>query len=345
MPRLVGPTAPHRGEGRGSSHSRRDASGNKTIKEKNKEKRERARDSSNSNNLSSKTSRENLSSRNNSSEKLSSKTSRENLVKKDSKNSSTTANASFSAKQSSSSSTAPNDASWTPPLWLTKVKPPHRTRNLTIPIPPVPADTRKAIQKYIEKQQPPYHKQQAQMQLLQNKLKGQKEKAKLAQKKLDKLEESKAERIQEIKVMSQEELEAKFQTIQEELEKEHAAAAKAHEEEWKQNTEKEAKAAKRQYKKEQAELAEKDREAHQQKVQEELELQAKQAKAKDDDDDKDLLPSQKLEREHAKVKEKLDGLKETKKEIVWLLKQVINAEKKRKAPEPHMPPKKKQIKL
>ena len=68
-----------------------------------------------------------------------------------------------------------------------------------------------------------------------------------------------------------------------------------------------------------------------------------------DDDKKDLLPSQKLEQGYAKLKDTLDQLKDTKSEMVWLLKQVIKAEKKRKDPDTGAPllepPKKKQLNL
>ena len=62
----------------------------------------------------------------------------------------------------------------------------------------------------------------------------------------------------------------------------------------------------------------------------------------EDEEKKDskILPSEILEREHKKIVEELDSLKETKKEMVWLLKQVINAENKRKAAETAVPKKK-----
>lgn len=253
-------------------------------------------------------------------------------------------------------------ATWTPPLWLTKEKHPPRPRSLTIPIPPVQLATKKAIQKQIAAQQPPYFKQQAHVQQLQNKLKGHKEKVKNAQQKLGKLEESRAERIQEIKVLREEELETKLRKISEEMHKDHDVVLKEQEEEWQQQTEKEMKAAKRQFKKEQAEMDELERESHKQHMEEEqqkkdqgkIEQKASvedgevdddqdPAEEGEDADNKDLLPSQELDKDHKKVKENLDNLKETKKEMVWLLKQVINAEKKRKASETIIP-KKKEIK-
>lgn len=368
MPRLVsgerGPVSQGRGEGKVSSRVR-DISGGSgrggSIKDRSsKEKSMNSSVSSGSikssvlNNKSSSGGSANLISRNSKENLIGTgkKGSREHLDRKDSKDNNNSTgnsitdkhNASFSSKNSG------NDAAWTPPLWITKEKHPHRSRNLNFPIPPVPGTTRKAIQKYIEKQQPPYRKQEAQIQLLQNKLKGHKEKVKHAQQKLQKLEESKAERIQEIRVLREEAMEVALLKVQQEIKQEHEAAAKQREEEWKQNTEREIKAAKRQFKKEQTEMDEKERELYNKKIEEEKKALQRKPSVEDgevdDDDEKNLLPSQQLERELGKSKDRLDQLKDTKSEMVWLLKQVIKTEKKRKATDALVdPPQKKQIKL
>ena len=247
------------------------------------------------------------------------------------------------------------DASWTPPLWLTKEKHQPRARSMTIPIPPVPAATRKAIIKFLNKQQPPYYKQQAQAQQLQNKLKAQQEKVKNAQQKLDKLEETKAEKIMEIRVLSGEEIEASLKKIEEDATKEHEAQLKEKEEEWQQQTEKEMKAAKRQFKKDQAEMDEQERESHKQMFEEEQKKKAQQEIERkesiedgevddtEESGDPDLTPSQRLEKKLKEATDHLEGLKETKKEMVWLLRQVITAEKKRKASESSIPKKKQKL--
>ena len=141
------------------------------------------------------------------------------------------------------------------------------------------------------------------------------------------------------------------------MHKEHDIVLKEQEEEWQQETEKELKAAKRQFKKDQEEMDELERESHKQHIEEELQRKQEERKQSqnvedgevDDskeggDREKDLTPSQKLQQDYRKIQENLDNLKETKKEMVWLLKQVINAEKKRKASETAIP-KKKQLKL
>lgn len=290
-----------------------------------------------------------------------------NLAPSTSQTTSTNSNTAAGISVAAKSNDAPpssNDASWTPPLWLQKGKHAPRPRSLAIPIPPVPLATRKAIQKAIARQRPAHYKQQTQMQQLQIKLQGQTEKLEYVQQRLQELEESKVERIQEIKVSREEEMEAALQKIKDDLEKDHAKRVKEQEEEWKETTERELKAAKRQFKKDQAELEESELETEKQKLEEaaqqqqkkeqELELQRKgsiedgelegddgaEEVAKDDAESKPMLESEKLEREHNKVKEKLDNLKETKKEMVWLLKQVINAENKRKVSEASVPKKK-----
>ena len=106
----------------------------------------------------------------------------------------------------------------------------------------------------------------------------------------------------------------------------------------------------------QAEMDELERESHKQHLEEENqqkkaqqeELQqkvsVKDGEVKDaekgKETGKDVLPSKKLELEYKTIKENLDGLKETKKEMVWLLRQVITEEKKRKAAESTIPKKK-----
>jgi hypothetical protein len=244
-----------------------------------------------------------------------------------------------------SSNTNPvnTDISWTPPLWLTKGKNHARPRSLVVPIPPVPLDTMKAIQKYITKQQPPFFQKQAQINQIQVKLQNQKEKAKNAQQKLDRLEEDKAERLQEIKVLREEEIEESLNKIEEDMRREHAAQLREQEEEWEKETAKELKDAKKKFQKEQAEEEQKVIELHIQKFEEDQKKKDEEEKIKagtGDGDDDDLLPSQKLKKEFKAVKSKLDNLKETKKEMVWLLKQVINAENKRKAAETAIPKKK-----
>ena len=217
---------------------------------------------------------------------------------------------------------------------------------MVIPIPPVPPATRKAIVKAIKAERPPHYKQQAQITLLQNKLKGQKERVSNAQSRLDRLEENKAEKLQEIKVIQEEEMEEALKKIKDDMEKEHEEALKVQEEEWKQNTEREMKAAKRQFKKEQAEIEEKELESYKQKVEEEKKkaqpekLEKKKASSEDgevevgeteedaeEDAEDDASPTEKLEKEHKNLKDKLETLTETKKEMGWLLKQVIQAGK------------------
>ena len=86
-------------------------------------------------------------------------------------------------------------------------------------------------------------------------------------------------------------------------------------------------------------LDELERESHKLKFEEEKQKELKRQGSVEDGEvegggaDKDLLPSQKMENELKQKTEKLDALKETKKEMVWLLKQVIKAETKRKASE------------
>jgi len=217
---------------------------------------------------------------------------------------------------------------------------------MVIPIPPVPPATRKAIVKAIKAERPPHYKQQAQITLLQNKLKGQKERVSNAQSRLDRLEENKAEKLQEIKVIQEEEMEEALKKIKDDMEKEHEEALKVQEEEWKQNTEREMKAAKRQFKKEQAEIEEKELESYKQKVEEEKKkaqpekLEKKKASSEDgevevgeteedaeEDAEDDASPTEKLEKEHKNLKDTLETLTETKKEMGWLLKQVIQAGK------------------
>ena len=236
-------------------------------------------------------------------------------------------------------------ASWSPPLWLlTKDKHPQRARSLMIPIPPVPPTTKKAIQKYIAKQQPPYYKQQAHINQLQAKIFHQQEKAKHARHRLDRLEEDKAERLQEMKVRQEEEIEESLKKISSMVTKEHIAVQQQKEEEWKKETEARLQLAKKQFRQEQAAEEEKEMALHKQKFEEKQKKEEEEELAKKlDENDKDLPKSKKLEQEHAKVKAKLDNLKETKKEMVWLLKQVINAENKRKAAESVIP--KKKVKL
>lgn len=244
---------------------------------------------------------------------------------------------------SSAASNSGGGASWTPPLWLTKQKRVPQARSLTIPIPPVPIETRKAIQKHIAKQQPPYFKQQAQINQLHAKLLTQQEKVRHAQHKLERLEEDKAERIQEIKVVREEEKEESLKRIEKNMQSELEEEFRKKEEEFKRDAEKEMQAAKEQFKKEQAAEEEKELELRKQQFEEEQKKKGEQGNEEKEATaaaELEIPISKKLEEEHEKVMAKINDFKETKKEMVWLLKQVINAENKRKAADTAIPKKK-----
>ena len=71
--------------------------------------------------------------------------------------------------------------------------------------------------------------------------------------------------------------------------------------------------------------------------------EGKKGDNEEEPDESQLSEHEKLKRKQKELAEQLESYKETKKEMVWLLKQVINAENKRKASSEASPTKKKAI--
>ena len=103
----------------------------------------------------------------------------------------------------------------------------------------------------------------------------------------------------------------------------------------------------------QAEMDELERESHKHALEEEANEKKREQQHSDEPDNptntdtnnntQQQSQSQTLQKEYDKVQEHLDNLKETKKEMGWLLKQVIKAETKRKAAESAIPKKKQKV--
>ena len=250
-----------------------------------------------------------------------------------------------SSQTSNSGSTFSGIPSWTPPLFLTGERQPAKPRHWSIPIPSVDAQTLQAVQQFVTIE--PFSSEKKQVATLKTKYADQQKKVQLLQDRLVELETRKEQGIRDIRAAIQEQTEAKIQSVKKELQLNLTKELQQRELEWKQQIEQEYN------NKRKLEQEEKEKEQEQEHVKKDEkdttdEPAAKKQKSEETttntDSDVELKQkttnetqpvappskSQLLSKELTQLQAALDSLQEQRTETVWLLKQVIKLEEKKK---------------
>jgi hypothetical protein len=232
----------------------------------------------------------------------------------------------------SNSNSAATNFSYTPPIGLfgnEKLAP----KFFRIPIPPVPSSVQSAVQSYLThggaapiqpRKSLKSIKQLAQVKQLQHESKGLKQKVKLQKIKLDQALQIKERGLQDIRKLREEGMEQAMVTVEQTLRAQHDKNSQEQDdklnkrvtEEFEQEFEKD--------------LEQKRKERQEKRKEMEDQPAAKKPKTTDDEQEEGPKKSEFLEQTEKDNQANLDRLTETKSEMVWLLKQVIKAETKRK---------------
>lgn len=238
-----------------------------------------------------------------------------------------------------------HDHSYTAPQWLLQEK--QVPKFFSIPIPPVATATFKAVQAFMRKSEGwatstisrKARKQTSQalekVRQLQLDQRLQAKKVKNQKEKLSNAIARKEQGMEDMKRMQDEEMKNQMKELEAKIRKEHELKYQAQEEEMKQQIEetfnKEFEAA--QQKRKFEEMEKKQQEEKQQETEEGEEPDEPDAKKMKlgDDEPKKELESERIQKKIEDCQTKLDKLQEKKSEMVWLLKQVIKADAKRKA--------------
>jgi hypothetical protein len=199
----------------------------------------------------------------------------------------------------------------------------------SVPIPPVPTSVQSAVQSYLThhghapvkpRKSKKSAKQLAQLKQLQHESKGLKQKCKLQKIRLDQTLQAKEQGFEDIRKIRVEEIEEAMVTVEQTLRAQHDKNSQEQQEKLKEKV-------KEEFEQEFDNKMEQKRKDRQEKrKQAEEQPAAKKSKT----DEQAPKKSELLEQKEKDIQANLDRLTETKSEMVWLLKQVIKAETKRK---------------
>ena len=225
-----------------------------------------------------------------------------------------------------SNSNSTTNFSYTPPAGLLrneKLAP----KLFSVPIRPVPSSVQSAVQSYLTQHAPVKPrkskksvKQLAQLKQLQQESKGLKQKCKLQKIKLDQTLQTKEQGLGDIRQLREEEIEEAMVTVEQTLRAQHDKNSQKQEDKLKEKV-------KEVFEQDFDQTMEQKRKERQEKRKEAEEQTAAKKPKTDDEGPK---KSELLEQKEKDIQADMDRLTETKSEMVWLLKQVIKAETKRK---------------
>jgi hypothetical protein len=233
---------------------------------------------------------------------------------------------SSSSNDEKGGSNSATNFSYTPPAGLfgnEKLAP----KLFSVPIRPVPSSVQSAVQSYLTQHAPikprkskKSAKQLAQLKLLQHESKGLKQKCKLQKIKLDQTLQTKEQGLGDIRQLREEEIEEAMVTVEQTLRAQHDKNSQEQEDKRKEKL-------KEDFEQDFDEKMEQKRKERQEKRKEAEEQPAAKKPKTDEEGPK---KSELLEQKEKDIQADMDRSTETKSEMVWLLKQVIKAETKRK---------------
>lgn len=202
----------------------------------------------------------------------------------------------------------------------------NKTRSFYFDIPPVPPEVANVIKSRASSNTNPFAAQQNRIRALTNKLQDQQKKAKTAQAKITELELQKQESLQQIRESNQAEMSKNVQSVERKLRARHAKEAAVEKQAFEQELNRECEVRRKRFRDELVLQEEEDEQAQKAtKTMEASETATAVEKLEQPSRSAALLAE--AETELAQV----ETLKESRAEMIWLLKQVIKEEEKRKA--------------
>jgi len=240
-----------------------------------------------------------------------------------------TANSGSDNNNNSSSAAAAAAANktraYTPPLWLTGEKQPHRAVKFSVPIPPAPAGIRAAVAKAVRVV--PFSEERMNLSNLKSKLADDRDRVRAVEAEIAKLERKKERGLRDIREKRREETAAALKALEKEMTAKHEKEVREYELGWKKEIEEECnRKRKAQNQEREAKLKEEEQKEEEAKRRK---LESIAAAAERQHEPSERLRALRTDLETQK--KALDALQEKRTEIVWLLKQVIKAEEKQKS--------------